>query len=476
MNAKPAPSTEPAAQESYRIETDSFGDVKVPTWAYWGAQTQRAVDNFSVSDLRIPVPLIRALGLVKEVSAEVNHGLGLIEGSIAKTVMQAAREMAEGAWNAHFPIDVFQTGSGTSWNMNANEVIANRANEILGHPRGSKKPVHPNDHVNRGQSSNDVIPTVISMADREEAGEAARALGLLQESLERKTREFASVLKIGRTHLQDAVPMTLGQEFSGYARQVEKGRELLERCFPGLEELAIGGTAIGTGLNAHPDFAARVVVGLAAKTGIPFREAKNKFEAIGARDSQVELMGALTTISVSLTKIANDLRLLASGPRAGLAEIVLPALQPGSSIMPGKVNPVILEMTIQAAAHIMGSSLSVTMGGQTCPLELNMMQPIIAWETLSSLSLLRRTASALAQRCVDGIQADVERSKEWVERSLALVTPLSLRVGYDKAAKLAQKALAENRTIREVVVAEGILTANEADKFLDPKEMLGPKA
>jgi fumarate hydratase class II len=476
MSEKPAPSAEPAAQGSYRIETDSFGDVKVPTWEYWGAQTQRAVDNFSVSDLRIPVPLIRALGLVKEVSAEVNHGLGLIEGPIAKAVMQAAREMADGAWNAHFPIDVFQTGSGTSWNMNANEVIANRANEILGHPRGSKKPVHPNDHVNRGQSSNDVIPTAISMADREEAGETARALGLLQESLERKTREFASVLKIGRTHLQDAVPMTLGQEFSGYARQVEKGRELLERCFPGLEELAIGGTAIGTGLNAHPDFAARVVAGLAAKTGIPFREAKNKFEAIGARDSQVELMGALTTISVSLTKIANDLRLLASGPRAGLAEIVLPALQPGSSIMPGKVNPVILEMTIQAAAHIMGSSLSVTMGGQTCPLELNMMQPIIAWETLSSLSLLRRTASALAQRCVDGIQADVERSKEWVERSLALVTPLSLRVGYDKAAKLAQKALAENRTIREVVVAEGILTANEADKFLDPKEMLGPKA
>ncbi len=466
----------PKVNETFRTETDSLGDVKVPSWAYWGAQTQRAVDNFSVSDLRIPAPLIKALGLVKEMAAEVNHGLGLLDEPIAKAIMQAAREMAEGNWNDHFPIDVFQTGSGTSWNMNANEVIANRANEILGHPRGVKKPVHPNDHVNRGQSSNDVIPTVISMADREEAGEAARALGLLQESLERKSREFTSVLKIGRTHLQDAVPMTLGQELSGYARQVEKGREILERCFPNLEELAIGGTAIGTGLNAHPDFAARVVVGIAAKTGIPFREAKNKFEAIGARDSQVELMGALTTISVSLTKIANDLRLLASGPRTGLAEIILPALQPGSSIMPGKVNPVILEMTIQAAAHIMGSSLSVTMGGQTGPLELNMMQPIIAWETLSSLSLLRRTAIALAQRCIDGIQADVERSREWIERSLALVTPLSLRVGYDKAAKLAQKALAENRTVREVVIAEGILTAEEADKLLDPKGMLGPKA
>jgi fumarate hydratase class II len=463
-------------KESFRTETDSLGDVTVPSWAYWGAQTQRAVENFSVSDLRIPQPLIRALGIVKGVAADVNHGLGLMETRLARALMQAAGEVADGAWDDHFPIDVFQTGSGTSWNMNANEVIANRANEILGAPRGSKKPVHPNDHVNRGQSSNDVIPTVINMADREVAGETARALRVLQESLERKAREFADVLKIGRTHLQDAVPMTLGQEFSGYARQVEKGRQVLERCFPGLEELAIGGTAIGTGLNAHPDFASRVVQGIAAKTGIPFREAPNKFESIAARDSQVELMGALTTISVSLTKIANDLRLLASGPRTGLAEIALPALQPGSSIMPGKVNPVILEMTIQAAAHIMGSAVSVTMAGQTGPLELNMMQPIIAWETLSSLSLMRRTASALAERCINGITADVERSREWIERSLALVTPLSLKVGYDKAAKIAQAALAQNKTIREVIVAEGLLTAEEADRLLDPREMLGPKA
>ncbi|HUI72876.1 MAG TPA: class II fumarate hydratase [Spirochaetia bacterium] len=462
-------------QESFRNETDSLGNVTVPSWAYWGAQTQRAVENFSVSDLRIPIRLIRALGIVKEVAAEVNHSLGLIEKPLADAIRQAAREMAEGKWNNHFPIDVFQTGSGTSWNMNANEVIANRANETLGSPLGSKKPVHPNDHVNRGQSSNDVIPTVISMADREEAGETARALGKLQESLERKSLQFADVLKIGRTHLQDAVPMTLGQELSGYARQIEKGRELLERCFHNLEELAIGGTAIGTGLNAHPDFAERVVAGISKRTGIPFREAKNKFEAIGARDSQVELMGALTTVAVSLTKIANDLRLLGSGPRTGLAEIVLPALQPGSSIMPGKVNPVILEMTIQAAAHVMGSSLSVTMAGQTGPLELNMMQPIIAWETLSSLSLIGRTATVLAEKCIDGIEADVEKSREWIERSLALVTPLTLRVGYDKAAKLAQKALKENRTIREIVVAEGVLTADEADKLLDPRAMIGPE-
>ncbi len=463
-------------QESFRTETDSLGTVKVPSWAYWGAQTQRAVENFAVSDLRIPVPLIRALGIVKEAAAEVNRDLGLIDKPIADAIARAAREMAEGAWNAHFPIDVFQTGSGTSWNMNANEVIANRANEILGAPLGSKIPVHPNDHVNRGQSSNDVIPTVISMADREEAAETALALGRLQESLERKSRQFADVLKIGRTHLQDAVPMTLGQELSGYARQIEKGRELLQRSFPDLEELAIGGTAIGTGLNAHPEFARRIVAGISRRTGIPFREAKNKFEAIGARDAQVELMGALTTVAVSLTRIANDLRLLASGPRTGLAEIVLPALQPGSSIMPGKVNPVILEMTIQAAAHVMGSALAVTIGGQTGPLELNMMQPIIAWETLSSLSLIGRTCRTLAERCVDGIEADVERSREWIERSLALVTPLSLRVGYDRAAKLAQKALAENRTIREVVIAEGVLTPEEADKLLDPRGMLGPEA
>jgi fumarate hydratase class II len=401
-------------KDKFRTETDSLGDVRVPDWAYWGAQTQRAVDNFSVSDLRIPVPVIRALGVVKEAAAEVNRDLGLIEKPVADAIAKAAREMADGAWDGHFPIDVFQTGSGTSWNMNANEVIANRANEILGFPRGVKKPVHPNDHVNRGQSSNDVIPTVINIADRLEAQKTAAALGRLHESLDRKARELAGALKIGRTHLQDAVPMTLGQELSGYARQVEKGRERLERCFPSLEELAIGGTAIGTGLNAHPEFARRMVAGIAARTGTPFREAENLFEAIAARDAQVELMGALNSIAVSLTKIANDLRLLASGPRTGLAEIVLPALQPGSSIMPGKVNPVILEMTIQAAAHVMGSCLAVSLGGQTGPLELNMMMPLLAWETVSSLSLLERTCLSLAERCIDGIQADVERSREWI--------------------------------------------------------------
>jgi fumarate hydratase class II len=413
---------------------------------------------------------------VKRAAAEVNGALGLLEPRIAEAIGRAAGEMAQGKWDAHFPIDVFQTGSGTSWNMNANEVIANRANELLGVPLGSKKPVHPNDHVNRGQSSNDVIPTVISLANRVRLDGLAEAMGLLQRSLSRKASEFAGVLKIGRTHLQDAVPMTLGQEFSGWARQVEKVRELVMRCAPGLEELAIGGTALGTGINTHPDFARRVTAALTQATRIPFREASNKFEAIAARDSQVELMGALNGTAVCLAKIANDLRLLASGPRTGLGEIVLPSLQPGSSIMPGKVNPVILEMTIQVAARVMGSSLSVTIGGQSGPLQLNMMLPLIAWETLGSMELVKNTCEALAMRCVDGIAADVARSREWIEQSLALVTPLALKIGYDRAAKLAQKALAENRTVRDVVISEGVLSAQEADKILDPRSMLGPSA
>ncbi|MGO9311060.1 MAG: class II fumarate hydratase [Spirochaetia bacterium] len=464
-----------AGSGTFRVETDSMGEVKVPAGAYWGAQTQRAVENFSVSELRIPVALVRALGQVKHAAAAVNGALGLLEPRVAEAIGKAAEEMARGKWDDQFPIDVFQTGSGTSWNMNANEVIANRANELLGAPVGSKKPVHPNDHVNRGQSSNDVIPTVISLANRVRLDGLVEAMGILQRSLARKAAEFAGVLKIGRTHLQDAVPMTLGQEFSGYARQVEKARELVMRCAPGLEELAIGGTALGTGINTHPDFARRVTAALAQATRIPFREATNKFEAIAARDSQVELMGALNAAAVSLSKIANDLRLLASGPRTGLGEIVLPSLQPGSSIMPGKVNPVILEMTIQVAARVMGSNLSVTIGGQSGPLELNMMLPLIAWETLGSMELVKNTCEALAVRCVDGIVADVNRSREWIEQSLALVTPLVLKIGYDRAAKLAQKALAENRTVRDVVVAEGVLSAEEAAKILDPASMLGPK-
>jgi fumarate hydratase class II len=459
-------------KESFRIESDSMGEVQVPSWAYWGAQTQRAVANFSISRLRIPTVLVRALGTVKAAAAAVNRDLGLLEKPAAQAVLDAAREVSEGKWDAHFPVDVFQTGSGTSWNMNANEVIANRANEILGRPLGSKSPVHPNDHVNRGQSSNDVMPTAINIADRMALDALAAALATLRGSLEEKSREFAHVLKLGRTHFQDAVPMTLGQEFAGYARQTELAAERVLACRTALEELPIGGTAVGTGINTHPEFARRMTAEISRLTGIGFREAKNRFEAQGARDAQVQLMGALNSVSVSLTKIVNDLRLLASGPRSGLGEIELPSLQPGSSIMPGKVNPVIPEMVIQAAAHVMGSCLAVSIGGMTGPLELNMMMPLIGYETVSSLELLTNACNALADRCIRGITADEERCKSWIERSLALVTPLSLKIGYDKAAGIAKMAYEENRTIRDVAVREGVLTAEEAEEILDPKRMI----
>ncbi len=463
-----------APAESMRIETDSMGEVKVPAWAFWGAQTQRALENFSLSGLRIPEALIRALGVVKAAAAAVNRDLGLLEPRIAEAILKAAQEMIQGAWDRHFPIDVFQTGSGTSWNMNANEVIANRANQILGAPLGAKKPVHPNDHVNRGQSSNDVIPTAVHVADRMAAEKLATALDGLKESFARKAKDFSGVLKIGRTHLQDAVPMTLGQEFSGYARQAEKARERLQRCYHSLEELAIGGTAVGTGINTHPEFARRMVAEIGRLTDRGFKEAANLFEAEASRDAQVELAGVLNGIAVALIKISNDLRLLASGPRSGLGEISLPALQPGSSIMPGKVNPVVPEAAAQAGMHVMGKCLAVSMGGQAGPLELNMAMPLVAYETVSGMDLLANSCRALAERCVDGIEADAKRCGDWIEQSLALVTPLSLRIGYDKAAKLAQKAMAENRTIREMAIAEGVLSREEADRILDPRGMLGP--
>ena len=455
-----------------RVESDSMGDVSIPGWAYWGAQTQRAVENFSVSPYRIPKPMICALALIKKHAATVNGELGTIDAKLAGAIIQAADEVLAGKWDEHFPIDVFQTGSGTSWNMNANEVIANRASEILGHPIGHRDPVHPNDHVNCGQSSNDVIPTALHIANRLELPAAVAALCALQRSFETKAAEFADIIKIGRTHLQDAVPMTLGQEFAGYAIQMKKGAERLERVSGSLEELALGGTAVGTGLNAHPEFADRAIAGIADETGVPFRPAENRFEAIGTRDAQVELAGALNTVAVSIMKIANDLRILASGPRSGLGEITLPALQPGSSIMPGKINPVIPEMMIQVAAHIIGICASVTTAGQNSPLELNMMHPLLVHETLAALSLLTESCRAFATRCVDGIIADRERCTYWIEWSLALVTPLATRIGYDKAAELAHIAYEEKRQIREVVLESGLLPESEIDKLLDPSSMV----
>jgi len=461
------------SQEEKRLESDSMGEIALPAWAYWGAQTQRAVENFSVSPLTMPLPMIRALALIKKKAARVNADLGLLEPSLADAMERAAAEIEEGRWDRHFPVDVFQTGSGTSSNMNVNEVIANRANELLGQPIGLRKPVHPNDHANRGQSSNDVIPTAVHIADRIEAGRLAEAMERLRSALDAKATELAGVIKIGRTHLQDAVPMTLGQEFSGYAAQIAKGVERVRGTFAHLEELALGGTAVGTGINCHPEFAGRVVDLIAAQTGIPFRVAGNLFEAIAARDAQVELMGALNTVATSLMKIANDLRLLASGPRAGLGEIVLPSLQPGSSIMPGKVNPVIPEMVIQVAAHVCGKALAVTIGGQNGPLELNMMHPLIAYETLSAMDLLGNACVALAERCITGIEADAERCRYWLEWSLALVTPLATRIGYDRAAALAYRAFRERKTVREVALEEDVLPAAELERLLDPAAMIG---
>ena len=458
----------------FRIEKDTMGEVKVPAWAYWGAQTQRAIENFPISGWRIPKKMIYAIAMIKRYAAEANAELGLLDPKIADAIIQAAEEVMEGKFDEHFPLDVFQTGSATSTNMNVNEVIANRANEILGSPLGSKHPVHPNDHVNKGQSSNDVIPSAIHIALRLSAEDLVKSLEYLEEAFRKKEEEFKDVIKIGRTHLQDAVPMTLGQEFSAFATQIKHSITRIKNTFYHLEELALGGTAVGTGLNTHKEFAPRVISKISKRTGIPFREAENKFEALATKDAVVEYMGALNTLAVSLMKIGNDLRLLSSGPRTAIAEIILPSLQPGSSIMPGKVNPVIPEMMIQVAVHIMGAHLIVSIGGQHAPLQLNVMQPLIAYHSITSTDILTNALKVFADKCVLGIEANRKRCEELVEWSMALVTPLALKIGYDRAAEVAYKAHKENKTVRQVVVEEGILTEEEAREILDPKKMLGP--
>jgi len=458
----------------FRIEKDTMGEVKVPAWAYWGAQTQRAIENFPISGWRIPKKMIYAIAMIKRYAAEVNAELGLLDPKIADAIIQAAEEVMEGKFDEHFPLDVFQTGSATSTNMNVNEVIANRANEILGSPLGSKHPVHPNDHVNKGQSSNDVIPSAIHIALRLSAEDLIKSLEYLEEAFRKKEEEFKDVIKIGRTHLQDAVPMTLGQEFSAFATQIKHSITRIKNTFYHLEELALGGTAVGTGLNTHKEFAPRVISKISKRTGIPFREAENKFEALATKDAVVEYMGALNTLAVSLMKIGNDLRLLSSGPRTAIAEIILPSLQPGSSIMPGKVNPVIPEMIIQVAAHIMGAQLIVSISGQHAPLQLNVMQPLIAYHSITSTDILTNAVKVFADKCVIGIEANRKRCEELVEWSMALVTPLALKIGYDRAAEISYKAYKENKTVRQVVVEEGILTEEEAREILDPKKMLGP--
>ncbi|MBD3235281.1 MAG: aspartate ammonia-lyase, partial [Candidatus Eisenbacteria bacterium] len=427
-----------------RIERDGLGEVRIPDDVHWGPQTQRAVENFAISGQRMPMALIVAIAHIKRHAAEVNAELGLLDAERARAIAAAAGEVVAGEWDAQFPVDVFQTGSGTSTNMNVNEVVASRANQILGHPRGSREPVHPNDHVNLGQSSNDVIPTAIHLAVRQSAAALCAASDGLRGRLLAKQAELAGVVKLARTHLQDAVPMTLGQEFSGYATQIAKARGRIAATLPDLEELALGATAAGTGLGAHPDFAAAVIARLAAETNLPLRPAENRFEALAARDALVATSAALCGLAGALMKIAEDLRLLSSGPRGGLGEIALPALQPGSSIMPGKVNPVIPEMVIQVAAQVMGHHQAIAIGGQHGPLELNMMMPMIGANALGACGILTAATRALADRCIAGLTADAQRCRALAERSLALATALAPRIGYDRATRIAQRTLQED--------------------------------
>lgn len=451
-----------------REEKDSMGTVRVPETAYYGPQTQRASDNFPISGLRFPAVFIHSLALIKKCAAQVNHALGLLEKTPADAIISAAREVMEGRFDNQFVVDVFQTGSGTSTNMNMNEVIATRANELLTGKKNGKSPVHPNDHVNMGQSSNDVIPSTIHVAaGRSIQSDLVPSLSLLHSELSRKAVEFKDVIKIGRTHLQDAVPMRLGQEFSGYARQIELGIQRIASTETRLSELALGGTAVGSGLNAHPEFAPRVIDRLSDATGLSFREAENHFEAQAAQDAAVEVSGALKTVAVGLSKMANDIRWLASGPRCGIGEIAIPALQPGSSIMPGKVNPVIAEVVIQTAAQVVGNDTTITLGGQGGVFELNVMLPVMAYNLLQSIQLLSNAARVFATRCINGISANRDTCEGNVEKSLALVTGLVPHIGYDRAAEIAKIAYESGRTIREVALELGVLSADRIHEILD---------
>ncbi|NUK21500.1 class II fumarate hydratase [Streptomyces lunaelactis] len=458
----------------YRIEHDSMGEVRVPAHAKWRAQTQRAVENFPISGQRLERAHIQALAQIKAAAAQVNAELGVLDKDIARAIAEAAAEVADGRWDEHFPVDVFQTGSGTSSNMNTNEVLATLATERLG------RDVHPNDHVNASQSSNDVFPSSIHIAATAAVtGDLIPALEHLAASLERKSAEFTDVVKSGRTHLMDATPVTLGQEFGGYAAQIRYGVERLRSSLPRLAELPLGGTAVGTGINTPPGFSAAVIAEVARATGLPLTEARDHFEAQGARDGLVETSGQLRTVAVSLTKISNDLRWMASGPRTGLAEISLPDLQPGSSIMPGKVNPVIPEAVLMVAAQVTGNDATVATAGAAGNFELNVMLPVIAKNLLESVRLLANASRLLADRTVDGITANVERAREYAESSPSVVTPLNKYIGYEEAAKVAKKSLAERKTIREVVlesgyVERGALTLEQLDEALDVLRMTRP--
>ncbi len=459
----------PGADSDVRIEKDTMGEMKVPARALYGPQTQRAVENFPISGEPMPPAFVHALGAIKAAAAVVNRELGLLPAEIAGPIEKAASEVAAGRWDAEFPIDVFQTGSGTSSNMNANEVIARLASDASG------KKIHPNDHVNFGQSSNDVIPTALHLsAALEIERRLLPALAHLGGALDAKAREFDGVIKTGRTHLMDATPIRLGQEFAGYASQIEHGIARMRATLPDLQELAIGGTAVGTGLNTHPEFGRRMAAELSRLTGLNFNEARNHFEAQGGQDAAVWTSGALNTVAVSLVKIANDLRLMNSGPRCGLSEITLPAVQPGSSIMPGKVNPVICEAVIQVGAQVMGNHLTITLGGQWGQLELNTMRPLIARNLLESIDLLANAAQIFADKAVAGLVANEQTCRDFVEISPSMATALNPLIGYDRAAEIAKRSYLERRPVRELAREMTKLSADEIDDALDPRRQTEP--
>ncbi|MFH1557109.1 MAG: class II fumarate hydratase [Pseudomonadota bacterium] len=458
-----------------RTETDTFGPIEVPADRYWGAQAQRSLGNFKIGWERQPLPIVRALGIVKRAAAETNMGLGRLDPALGAAIVAAAQEVIDGKLDDHFPLVVWQTGSGTQSNMNANEVISNRAIEILGGERGSKKPVHPNDHVNMSQSSNDTYPTAMHVACAEEiVHRLLPALSTLHEALDAKAKEWSSIIKIGRTHTQDATPLTLGQEFSGYAQQVGNAIARLESTLPGLMQLAQGGTAVGTGLNAPVGFAEKVAEQIASITGLPFTSAPNKFEALAAHDAMVFSHGAINSAAAALFKIANDIRLLGSGPRSGLGELSLPENEPGSSIMPGKVNPTQCEAMTQVCVQIFGNNAALTFAGSQGHFELNVYNPVMAYNFLQSVRLMADAANSFTEHCVVGIVPREDNIKAALERSLMLVTALAPKIGYDNAAKIAKTAHKNGTTLREEAVGGGYVTNEEFDAVVRPEQMISP--
>jgi fumarate hydratase class II len=466
-----------ADQQAFRTETDSMGPIEVPAAQYWGAQTQRSLHHFNIGPDRMARSMIRAFGLLKKAAAQVNHDLGKLADDKARLIVQAAEEVASGKLDAEFPLRVWQTGSGTQTNMNANEVISNRAIELAGGKLGSKKPIHPNDDVNMSQSSNDTFPTAMHIAAAEEIVKLLiPAVRELRDALHAKAEEFADIVKIGRTHLMDAVPLTLGQEFSGYVAQLDADLRRIAAVLPDIYELAIGGTAVGTGLNTHPEFADRMAAKIAELTGLPFVAAPNKFAALAAHDALVMASGALRTLACSLMKIANDIRWMGSGPRCGLGELRLPENEPGSSIMPGKVNPTQSEAMTMVCLQVLGNDTAIAAAGTQGNFELNVFKPMIIHNLLHSITLLADACVSFTKYCVLGIEPDRERIARYVENSLMLVTALSPHIGYDNAAKVAKKALADNITLRQAAVALGFLKPEEFDRYVQPNKMLAPEA